>query len=122
MSAQSASRPAVNACDVRLAVHSAVAMSTWRCRMAASAAADVFLPLGGRDQVEQRVGDAAAGRQHDGQAGPPARPRGSSATRRMQAASATLDPPNLNTRNDFAMTPRYASAASALNSGTAGSP
>ena len=37
--------------------------------------------------------------------GPAGSPSMMSATRRMQAASATLDPPNLNTRHEFAMTP-----------------
>ena len=53
-----------------------------------------LLPLGLRNQREQRVGHAAARRQHDAEARPFSLSM-MSATRWMHAASATLEPPNL---------------------------
>ena len=54
--------------------------------------------LGGRDEIQQRIGDASAGRQDHAEArmGSSSRIR---ATRSMHTASATLEPPNLCTRH-----------------------
>ena len=103
MSAASASNPAANAVTSS-GVQISAAMPMCRCRSADRAGAvgswrSAAATSSSRPSVTPLHADKTTA------SGPAGSPSMMSATRRMQAASATLDPPNLNTRHDFAMTP-----------------
>jgi hypothetical protein len=103
MSAASASNAAAKLVTSS-GTHISVAMSMCRCRMAARAGA-----VGSRrSDADTRSSRPSVTPLHADRMtanGPAGSASMMSATRRMQAASATLDPPNLNTRHELPMTP-----------------